>query len=299
MSPHSHNVTECPQRLQGELSNLRCLLTGIWEQAGWWQQDSKFQTTDDESKAGKQNKQLNHMEAPLLLYPQPNHTPSPWGEQPLPPHRSFPSPLWSYAHPTELRAPGHRNKLFHNSLMRAALALVKFFTLKTHFWKWELLSVLPVFSLQTLNYLRIKKAKSQRHLLLPYFPCSGCCLNLLWILRKGLNVTLQRYLGNTAKHGGEPQWWLQNMLWGERGWLSVGFIFVLFFLKYCHIQHSSSEEFKKEISSRWCLLKLILSSRNFLLSSSFNQDMDMAHLIKMGLQDSPFLYRQRDKKKFK
>lgn len=56
---------------------------------------------------------------------------------------------------------------------------------------------------------------------------------------------------------------------------------------------------KKEISSRWCLLKLILSSRNFLLSSSFNQDMDMAYLIKMGLQDFPFLSRQRDKKKIK
>lgn len=80
---------------------------------------------------------------------------------------------------------------------------------------------------------------------------------------------------------------------GGTGWLPV----LLVFLKYCHIQHSSSEEFKKEISSRWCLLKLILSSRDFLLSSSFNQDMDMAYLIKMGLQDFPFLYRQRDKKK--
>lgn len=76
----------------------------------------------------------------------------------------------------------------------------------------------------------------------------------------------------------------------------VGFL-LGFFTKYCHTQHSSNEEFKKEISSRSCLLKLILSSRNFLLSSSFNQDMDMAYLIKMGLQDFPFLYRKRDKKK--
>lgn len=76
----------------------------------------------------------------------------------------------------------------------------------------------------------------------------------------------------------------------------VGFLLV-FDTKYCHTQHSSNEEFKKEISSRLCLLKLILSSRNFLLSSSFNQDMDMAYLIKMSLQDFPFLYRQRDKKK--
>lgn len=77
----------------------------------------------------------------------------------------------------------------------------------------------------------------------------------------------------------------------------VGFLLV-FFTKYCHTQHSSNEEFKKEISSRSCLLKLILSSRNFLLSSSFNQDMDMAYLIKIGLQDFPFFYRKRDKKKY-
>lgn len=156
----------------------------------------------------------------------------------------------------------------------------------------ELLSVLRVFSLKTLNYLRIKKAKSQRHLLSPYFPCSGCCLNLLYLEK--------RFNCNTANTFGEHSraWSRITMVtpkhaeWGRTGWLSCCFGF----FKYCHIQHSSNEEFKKEISSRLCLLKLILSSRTFLLSSSFNQDMDMAYLIKMGLQDFPFLFRQRDKK---
>lgn len=87
----------------------------------------------------------------------------------------------------------------------------------------ELLSVLTVFSLKTLNYLRIKKAKSQRHLLLPYFPCSGCCLNLLY--------PEKRFNCNTANLFGEHSkaWSRTTMVtpkhaeWGGTGWLSVGF----------------------------------------------------------------------------
>lgn len=156
----------------------------------------------------------------------------------------------------------------------------------------ELLSVLPLFSLKSSNYLRIKKAKAQRHFLLPYFPCSGCCLKLFYPEER-FNFNTANIFGEHGKAWSRTKWWLQNAEKEGTGWFFV----VFFSLKYCHTQHSSNEEFKKEISSRWCLLKLILSSRNFLLSSSFNQDMGMAYLIKMGLQDFPFLYRQRDKKK--
>lgn len=156
----------------------------------------------------------------------------------------------------------------------------------------ELLSVLPVFSLKTLNYLRIKKAKSQRHLLLPYFPCSGCCLNLL-CLEERFNCNTANVFGEHSK--AQSRTTMGTPKHARIGGNRLAFCW-LFFFKCCHIQHSSNEEFKKESSSRWCLLKLILSSRNFLLSSSFNQDMGMAYLIKMGLQDLPFLCRQRDKK---
>lgn len=86
----------CPQRLEGEHSNFRCLLTGIWEQAACCQQDSKFQTTWKGYRWWKQGQQN-------------------W--EPL--------------------GPWVTKKLFHNSLMRAGLLLVKVFTLKTHFWKWS------------------------------------------------------------------------------------------------------------------------------------------------------------------
>lgn len=78
-----------------------------------------------ESKAGKQKKQLNHMAAPLLLYPQPKPT-------------GNPSPSLRLCSPNRTESPslGHKN-LFHSSLMRAGLLLVKAFTLKTHFWKWS------------------------------------------------------------------------------------------------------------------------------------------------------------------
>lgn len=147
--------------------------------------------------------------------------------------------------------------------------------------------MLPVFSLKTLNYLRIKKAKSQRHLLLPYFPCSGCCLNLLY-LEKKFNCNTAKIFGEHSKTWSRTTMVTPKHAGGNR--LACCWFFGFFF-KHCHIQHSSSEGFKKEISSCWCLLKLILSSRNFLLSSSFNQDMDMAYLIKMALHDFPFLFR--------
>lgn len=150
--------------------------------------------------------------------------------------------------------------------------------------------MLPVFSLKTLNYLRIKKAKSQRHLLLPYFPCSGCCLNLLY-LEKRFNCNPANIFGEHSKA------WSRTTVvtpkhaeGGGTVWLSAVF-WVFFFTIFTTAAMKNS---KREILSRWCLLKLILSSRNFLLSSPFNQDMDMAYLIKMGLQDFPFLFRQRD-----
>lgn len=112
MFPHSHNVTEDLLSPVTARRALSCFLTAIWEQARCRQQD--FQISDYRwwKQGWETEKQLSHMEAPLLLYPHPKHTPSPWGEQPLPPHRKFPAPLSSYAHPTELRAPGTQKKIY-------------------------------------------------------------------------------------------------------------------------------------------------------------------------------------------
>lgn len=162
MFPHSHSGTE-----QGEHSNLRCLLSGTWEQAGCWQQDSKFQSTDDESKAGKQNKQLNHMEPPLLLYPHPNHSPSP---------QVTPMPSLKLCSPNRTESPWDTKNLFHNSLMRAGLVLVKAFTLKTHFWKWSC-SLCCQSSSENLKLSENQKSKVTEAFAVALFP-------LQWLLFK-------------------------------------------------------------------------------------------------------------------
>lgn len=132
MFPHSHNVTE-------ELVSpvpARCFLTGIWEQAGCWQQDSKFQITDDESKAGKQKSSSVIWNHPSFCTPQSQAHSKSMRRAALPTPQEIPSPSLHLCSPNRTESPWDTKKnLFHNWLMRAALLRV--FTLKTHFWNWS------------------------------------------------------------------------------------------------------------------------------------------------------------------
>lgn len=113
---------------QGEHSKLSCLLTGTWQQAECWQQDSKLQ-----SRWWKQGWET---EAAAQSYGSTPPFVPPAQAQPKP--TGNPSPSLKLCSPNRTESPslGHKN-LFHSSLMRAGLLLVKAFTLKTHFWKWS------------------------------------------------------------------------------------------------------------------------------------------------------------------
>lgn len=207
----------CPQCLQG-VSSLE-----YGNKQGVGSKIPNFRLQMMKARLGNRKAAQSYGTTPLFVPPNPKHTPSPWGEQPFPPHRKFPAPLSTYAHPTELRAPGTQKKSIPQLADESSSASSLY--PQNPLLELELLSVLPVFSLKTLNYLRIKKAKSQRHLLLPYFPCSGCCLNLLY-LEKRFNCNPANIFGEhskawsrttvvTPKHAeGGGTVWLSAVFWG-------------------------------------------------------------------------------------
>lgn len=187
---------------------------------------ARFQISDYRwwKQGWETEKQLSHMEPPLFLYP-PIPSTLQAHEESSPSHPTGNSqPLSPLMLTQQNWEPlGHKKKSIPQLADESSSASSLY--PQNPLLELELLSVLPVFSLKTLNYLRIKKAKSQRHLLLPYFPCSGCCLNLLY-LEKRFNCNPANIFGEhskawsrttvvTPKHAeGGGTVWLSAVFWG-------------------------------------------------------------------------------------